>query len=565
MSESEDIKPYVFPHVQELWVIEAPGKVKTLKGILTNMGRDARVQATKGHVFSMPPKLTPLGIDKNLHEFGREPNMEVVHWLRKMAVLADRIFVATDADQEGDVIAWDVVTLVQDLNPNLSRVRLKGMDEASIIEAVKIAGPVLKEDAIPGRTRALVDRIIGATFSGGGVAVGRVGTAILGLVAQVKPTTGVLNLSAPSLEGGRPWIASTPITEPLDRVTAERLARVHFPALSPESSRIVTPKPAHTGRIMVRAADVLDMSPKETSEALQRVYESGKMSYPRAGSDALGDAAVMKMRDILKKSGLKFEPEVVARKSETDVHDAPHPLGNVDVSQDPRKLGHDEAIRTLVARDLVKAGQRHTVEKPVLSGMDVFLIRAGFEPKVARFIAGLDWRRERGPQHPGQQGWLEQGIVERRQDAVVLEAILEAGLGRPSTWANHVEGFLSRGLVDDQLKLTQKGQEWIDRSPPDMLDPRLSVAIEKACEKINIIKGANPSEEPWEELAGKILAVLPTDLKGPVTALVNSNPAQPRQNFIPAPEVSGLDFEALKEQAQTPSYGFKPPDGMMDD
>jgi DNA topoisomerase IA len=97
----------------DLFVIEAPGKAKHILEILKSVGFDARVQATKGHMYSMPDRLTPVGIDSGFREFERklrEP--EIGQRIRDEAANADRVFIATDADEEGDVIAWDVAELI---------------------------------------------------------------------------------------------------------------------------------------------------------------------------------------------------------------------------------------------------------------------------------------------------------------------------------------------------------------------------------------------------------------------------------------------------------------------
>ena len=65
-----------------------------------------------------------------------------------------------------------------------------------------------------------------------------------------------------------------------------------------------------------------------------------------------------------------------------------------------------------------------------------------------------------------------------------LESAVEMGLGKPSTWAKHIDGLFERGLVDDNLNLTQKGREWADHAPEELLDPRISAAIEKACDRM---------------------------------------------------------------------------------
>ena len=542
----------------ELWVIEAPGKARTLEGILAAAGVEAKVQATKGHLLSMPDRLTPLGIDRNLHEFAREPrDVEIVRRIREMAREADHVVVATDADQEGDVIAWDVAEIISDIHPSPARVRLKGMDAESVREAIEAATPVSKADAVAGRTRAIVDRLIGAAFSGGGVAVGRVGTALLGLVDQDRPSVLRLRLSAPAKDGGRPWLAECDVKAPLDEAVAARLVSMALPALDAGSSEPFTAAPGHMGDIMVRAAEQLDLSPAETAKAMQRTYESGRLSYPRASSRGMSRAAALKMRRLLDKANARFNEAAVADKAPNEVHDAPHPIGQVDISLDPRKMGADEGVRAMIARDLVRTGQQHVRQRAVGARIEAFLKAEGFSPEVAAHVAGLDWRRDQGPRFPGQESWPVSEVVRRRPDAVLLEAAVEAGLGRPSTWANHVESFMARGLVDDDLKLTAKGRAWVANSPRELLNPKLSAAIEKACEKAGPSMFQQPGREPWEALAARIVGALPPNLGQAVSRAADAEPPRPRRDFRALAE-PGIDLSALPAPAPLPAY--LPPD-----
>lgn len=547
--------------MDELWVIEAPGKARTLAAILARLGLDAKVQATKGHLLSMPDRLAPLGIDARLHEFMRAPrDIETVRRLRDMAREAARVVIATDADQEGDVIAWDVADMVSDIQPHPVRVRLRGMDDDSIREAIAAATPMRKEDAIPGRTRAIVDRLIGAVFSRNGVAVGRVGTALLGLVQRDCPAVSRLRLSAPAKDGGRPWLAECDVKAPLGAADAARLASLALPVLDTGESAPFTAPPGHMGDIMVRAADRLDLSPAETAKSLQRNYEAGRMSYPRAGSRGMSRAAALKMKRIMEKAGCRFDDTAVAPKGLDGAHDAPHPIGPVDLSLSPDRMGADDAVRALVARDLVRTGQRHVRQRAHGERIGKFLLGEGFPPDVARFVAGLDWRRDQGPRFPGQESWVASEVVRRRPDAVLLEAAVKAGLGRPSTWANHIEGFLSRGLVDQDLRLTDKGLAWIGASPQCLLDPRLSAAIERACEQTGAVH-PDGSSEPWEALAGRIIQALPPEIQGRVRAAADAEPTRARRDYRAMAE-PGIDLDAIRDAG--PGYtapAYRPEDG----
>lgn len=547
----------------DLFVIEAPGKARQLQELLAEIGIEAKVQATKGHLYSMPDRLTPLGIDVGFREFERKlRDPEIGLRIREEAKAAPRVFIATDADQEGDVIAWDIAELISDIHPEPMRVRLRGMDKESILEAVKEPDPVRKRDAVAGRTRAIIDRMIGATFSRNGVAVGRVGTALLGLVDKSPPVTGRLRLVAPARDGGRPWVAECDIRTPITRQIAASLAKVRFPAL--DAGRKAGPsarKPSNMGEIMVRAGDELDMSPKEAERSMQRLYEAGRMSYPRAGSKGISRGALRKIGKILQKSGYKFEEDKVADKAPTDVHDAPYPIGNVEVQRDPVRQGHEEGLRTLVARDLVRSGQAHSLEFGIGTKAAEHLASNGFSKEVCEKIGSLEWRREHGPRFPGQETWPESKVTERRPDTVLLEAAVKAGLGRPSTWASHIDAFMGRNLVDEDFNITSRGREWIAASPPALLDPRISAAIEAACEKT--LKGMmdDPEREPWELLAEKIVMSLPEEIRRPLVQSISSEPLHPKQDPVAFYRpTEGLDDILSKTKERTYAYAPKGPD-----
>jgi DNA topoisomerase-1 len=531
--------------MSNLFIIEAPKKCKTLQELLEKIGVTAKVAATKGHLYDMPGSLQELGIDKGFRDFERKLIIpDIARYIRELAAEAKHVYVATDADQEGDVIAWDVAELLADIHPDPYRVRLKGMDEESIRAALDETTLVNKRDAVPGRTRAIVDRMIGSVFSQNGIAVGRVSTGLLGLVKDNPPCSLRVRLVAPAQDGGRPWVAETDVIKPLDASIAARLAKVRFPALAvgATASKPYTRPPGNMGDIMVRAGDELGMSPAEASGSLQRLYEAGRMTYPRAGSRGISKSALRKVHEVLKKSGYEFSADKVVEKKETDVHDAPHPIGKLDVQLDPTKQGFDEGLRTLVARDLVRSGQSHAVQLGVGELAGRHLATLGFSNAVCDFVAKLHWRREVGQRYPGQEAWPKSTVIERRHDTVLLELAKDHGLGRPSTWAGEVvidgvrkptgiiDKFISRNLVDKNFQLTEKGKKWVAASPPLLLDPRISAYIEDACEKTLSGMMDHPEREPWEILAERIVSVLPADIQQPLYDAIDAVPRHPKDD-----------------------------------
>ena len=94
--------------MKNLVIVEAAGKVDILKRELKGIGLFADVVATVGHIADNPKSLSPIALNEDLHELAyefREDRSHLLEKLRRAAAGADRIFVATDDDQEGDVIA----------------------------------------------------------------------------------------------------------------------------------------------------------------------------------------------------------------------------------------------------------------------------------------------------------------------------------------------------------------------------------------------------------------------------------------------------------------------------
>ena len=148
-----------------LWVIEADGKVKRFQEILKKAGiRGAEVFATGGHLFSAPRSLHPLGIDRNYQDVRNPVRPDRVEQLTSLAGLADHLIVATDPDDEGDVIAADVARLVQKIRPDLpiSRIRLQALSPTALTSALERKGPV--GEGVAGTVRRVFDRWIGGNI-----------------------------------------------------------------------------------------------------------------------------------------------------------------------------------------------------------------------------------------------------------------------------------------------------------------------------------------------------------------------------------------------------------------
>lgn len=191
-------------------IIEAPGKLKRLEMLLKKMGRFDQLIATGGHFYHNPKAVIPVAIDDNLMEMSRLPDSRITKKLEAIPAQS-HVYIATDSDDEGDVIARDVLCHLGHVDC-VERIHFSSLTVKAIRKAIMNAKPVSLKAALPGDLRRKLDRLIGATFSHHGMAVGRVSTAILGSLVQDSPVIGYIHFEVPSRDGGLPFIAKQPVT-----------------------------------------------------------------------------------------------------------------------------------------------------------------------------------------------------------------------------------------------------------------------------------------------------------------------------------------------------------------
>ena len=179
-----------------LFVIEAPGKRQALAQALRAAGvRDVLVLATIGHIGMNPQGFKPLAIDSVYRElaYRLKPDRErIAHEIEDEARAAKRIYLASDDDQEGDVIARDVMRwcIPEEEQHKVLRVRLKSLAPSEVRTALTGAQVFEAASASRGDARRIVDRLIGSLSSDEG-AVGRVQGSLL---LELQSKTGQQNL-----------------------------------------------------------------------------------------------------------------------------------------------------------------------------------------------------------------------------------------------------------------------------------------------------------------------------------------------------------------------------------
>lgn len=465
-----------------LVVIEAPGKLAALTAALRR-GRleDFHVLATRGHLFDMPDGFTPLGIDRRLTETARAPkNPDGINLIASWGLKSERLLIATDADQEGDVLAWDVAQILPD-HPNVWRVRLRALDIDSVLQAFSNPEPVRLRDAWPGATRRLVDRLIGAAFTAdgdhAGFAAGRVQSALLGATTSVRLPLGEATLVLPACDGKDPFVATVPVyPETRDRLAelVERSAAfvraegcVKLGKVEPAEDYV----PWNYGEAVLSIAQATDRSLPEVADTLQRLYEGGRMSYPRSTAHALTGEGIARLQDIAHGHGVKIDADRLPAFSRRGrhTHESLRPLaGKVDVCAPLLLLSADDAALALITRHLIACAQPHATHRPDPATLPEW----ARDPKLDFSRRVCQWLRP-WPRRPAAANLRVYPTSE-----VAMRTLLEHDLGRPSTQVRHATKFESRSLLTSAMEPSAKARLWLEQTPQTLLDPRTSAAIE---------------------------------------------------------------------------------------
>ncbi len=175
---------------KSLVVVESPAKARTINKLL---GKDFTVLASVGHVKDLPK--SKLGVDV---EAGFKPEYVVIRGkaktineLKKAGKTAEKIYLASDPDREGEAIAWHIADEIDATGKKTKRVLFNEITARAIKEA--IANPVeldrSKYDAQ--QTRRILDRLVGYQISPilwekvrRGLSAGRVQSVALRLVCE---------------------------------------------------------------------------------------------------------------------------------------------------------------------------------------------------------------------------------------------------------------------------------------------------------------------------------------------------------------------------------------------
>ena len=503
-----------------LVIVESPAKVKTIKKFL---GANYEVMASNGHVRDFPK--SQFGIDVD-HDY--EPKYitirgkgEILAKLRKEAKKADKVYLATDPDREGEAISWHLSKALGLEDKKMYRITFNEITKTAVKESLKHARQIDMDLVDAQQARRMVDRMVGYRISPllwakvkRGLSAGRVQSAALRIIAdreeeinafvpeeywsldaQFKVTGEKKSVTA-KFYGTTKEKMEIHSREEMDQVLAA-LKDAAFSVTDVKKGERTkkAPLPFTTSTLQQEASKVLNFSTSKTMRLAQQLYEGidiegqgtvGVITYLRTDSTRVSDeAAAQAVSYIGETYGENYLRHGETKKApDRKIQDAHEAIRPTDIRRLPVKvkesLSRDQfrlyqLIWKRFAASCMADAKYHTTS--------VKIDGAGYRFTVSASVVAFDGfmsvyvQDEEKSDNPsllkelGPDSELQLLEFEDKQhftqppahytEAALVKTLEELGIGRPSTYAPTISTIIARRYVAKEgrnLYLTELGE-----------------------------------------------------------------------------------------------------------
>ncbi len=496
---------------KNLVIVESPAKVKTIKKFL---GKNYEVTASNGHVRDFPK--SALGIDVE-HDF--EPKYitirgkgDVLAALRKEVKKADKIFLATDPDREGEAISWHLSKALKLEDKNVKRITFNEITKSAIKESLKHPRSIDMDLVDAQQTRRMLDRMIGYKISPllwakvkRGLSAGRVQSVALRIICDREEE---INAFLPTeywsldallgLPGEKKAMRAAFYGDKDGKIAIENEAQVKeiLEAISDAAFEVLevkkgerrtkAPLPFRTSTLQQDASRYLNFSTQKTMRIAQQLYEGvdvkgsgtvGLITYLRTDSTRVSEEAQRSAQAfIAEQYGEAYvERQASATSQTTHAQDAHEAIRPTDVLRTPVKvkdsLSRDQfRLYQMIWSRFVASRMCAAVFETtsVVIGAGDYRFHLAASKRIFDGHLSVYAHEEKKKDSVVLSKSLEEGLVLQKQDleakqhftqppahyteASLVKALEELGIGRPSTYAPTITTLLSRRYVIKENK-----------------------------------------------------------------------------------------------------------------
>ena len=505
---------------QNLVIVESPSKAKTIGKYL---GPGYQVKASMGHLRDLPKSTLSVDIE---HDFEPEyqplkGKEEIIAELQKAAKNADRVYLATDPDREGEAISWHLKYLLSIPDDETYRVTFNEITRGVVQESIQHPRPIDQNLVDAQQARRVLDRIVGYQLSPllwrkirKGLSAGRVQSVATRLVVDreneiraFQPQeywTLDVNLSRVGRPGsftahyyGDPKKRELASEQDVQQVLVELEGQPFSVTGVKKSEKKRTPAPPFiTSTLQQEASRKLNLTPRRTMMLAQQLYEGveitgegsvGLITYMRTDSLRISEEALTAAGDVIRsRYGAQYYDGQRRYKPKSGAQDAHEAIRPSNVALYPEMVEHDLTKEQFKLYKLIWC--RFVASQMANALYDVTAIEAACGKHVFRAthqsmkFAGFTAIYEEG--RDDEQEKLDSPLPDlsegealkadgydkqqhftqppaRYTEASLVRAMEEKGVGRPSTYAAIIATIQDREYVvktDKKLSPTKLGE-----------------------------------------------------------------------------------------------------------
>ena len=488
-------------HKKTLVIVESPTKAKTINKYL---GKDYMIASSMGHVIDLPKSRIAVDVDNDFKPdyITIRGKAKLINDLKKKALAAKNVLLATDPDREGEAISWHLSNVLKDKNSDIKRIEFNEITEEAIKEAVKNARDINMDLVNAQQARRILDRLVGYYLSPilwkkvkKGLSAGRVQSVALRVICEREKE--IENFIPQEywtldaiMEHNRSEFIASLVAEDGNRIDLKTKADVDrilsliegkpFTVKKIEQKeRRRKPQPPYiTSKLQQDAARRLGFSASKTMMIAQQLYEGVKLSgegqvglitYMRTDSTRVAHTAVNAVREYLQKHYSKdYIPDVPNiypnKKGAQDAHEAIRPT---NVFRTPESIKNDLTpdqykLYSLIWKRFVSSQMTPEVSQVISVIFDVvnFEFRAsgskvlfdGFtaiekeESAQKKLLPALEVGQILMPKSFSSEQHFTTPPP-RFNEASLIKFLEESGIGRPSTYAPIINTLFKRYYV----------------------------------------------------------------------------------------------------------------------
>lgn len=503
-----------------LVIVESPAKVKTISKFL---GANYKVMASQGHVRDLPK--SQMGVDVE-HDY--EPKYitirgkgDILAALRKEAKKADKVYLATDPDREGEAISWHLAAALKLEDKDIYRITFNEITKNAVKASLKEARKIDMNLVDAQQARRVLDRVVGYGISPllwakikRGLSAGRVQSVALRMICDREneidafiPEEYWTMEASLNIKGEKKPLVAKFYGDRNGKIDIKNAAQMQkildevknsgFSIESVKKSEKIkkSPLPFTTSTLQQEAAKTLNMSTKRTMNIAQQLYEGvdikgrgtvGLITYLRTDSTRVADEAKTASKDYISENyGEKYLPQSSnTKKDDKKIQDAHEAIRPTDLSLSPalvkESLQRDQfrlyqlIWKRFVASQMAPA-QYETTSVRIGAGEYIFTVSASkivFDGFMSVYKSDDD-NEETNALAKGldENSVLTLDDVNGTQhftqppahftEASLVKTLEELGIGRPSTYAPTISTIINRHYVAKEQKnlyITELGE-----------------------------------------------------------------------------------------------------------